>query len=86
MGNLSVLGVCSLLEVQCVTFFYKVCERPSQDFLWQCENIAVTDGLHTNGGFMLRYTLCGQRKCRPDHFFKWCQEWCSLQHWHQLHI
>lgn len=49
MGNLSVLGVCSLLEVQCVIFFYKVCERTSQDFLWQCENIAVTDGLHTNG-------------------------------------
>lgn len=23
---------------------------------------------------MLRYTLCGQKKkCRLDHFFKWCQ-------------
>lgn len=49
MTNLSALGVHSLLEVQHVTFIYKVCERTSQDFHWQCKSRAVTDGLHTNG-------------------------------------
>lgn len=24
-------------------------------------------------GFMLRCSLCSQRKCRLDHFLKWCQ-------------
>lgn len=51
MANLSALGICSLLEVQHVTFLYKVYERTSQDFLWQYKSSVVTDGLHTNGFF-----------------------------------
>lgn len=57
MGNLSASGVHSLLELQHVIFLHKVCERTSQDFLWQCKNIAVTDGLHTNGFFLIKKCL-----------------------------
>lgn len=57
MGNLSASGVHSLLELQHVIFLYKVCERTSQDFPWQCKNIAVTDGLHTNGFFLIKKCL-----------------------------